>query len=147
MVHDEARVERGVFVRIVECDALEVLEDRPVHRAIEQAAAQLLDAQLLGDRRVRIVRPHAVVRPADDHRCSPRIRAQQPIDSGLLVLAKTLVTRHLAIEHRLRRERGHQIVRAPDKRDSDPKAILRAADNRLEAIAVILFHLPLDARP
>src|SRR5437868_6343237 len=86
--------------------------------------------------RARIARPDSVVRPADHHRRAPRICPKEPIDRGLLVLPISLVARHLAIEHRLCRERRHQIVRAPDERNPDAKPVIRARDNGVEAATV-----------
>src|SRR5438874_607975 len=112
---------------------------------VEQSTAQLLDTQLPGNRRVRVTRPYSVVRPADHHRRPPRIGAEEPVDGRLLVLAEALIACHPAIQHRLRREGRHQIVRAPDEWNADAKAVMRAGDHGLEAVSIILLHLALDA--
>src|SRR5207253_10790780 len=59
------------------------------------------------------------------------------IDGGLLVLAKLVVSRHAAIEIRLRRKGGHQVVRAPDERNSDSESIVSSAHHRRQALLVI----------
>src|SRR5947209_19355844 len=102
MVDDDPRVDASILVTVTERDPFQVLKDRAIHWAIEETAAQLVDAQLLRHRRVRIVRPYAVVRPADHHRRAPRVRPEEPVDRGLLVFAISLVASPLTVAHRLR---------------------------------------------
>src|SRR6476469_8779190 len=145
VIYDEAGVERRVFVGVVEGDALEILEDRPIHRSVEETAAQLFDPELPRHGRVWGVGPDAIVRPADHHRRAPWIGPEEPVHGRLLVFPVALVAGHAAVKHRLRRKRRYQIVRAPDEWNADPEAIGRASDDRFEPALIVVFHLALDA--
>jgi hypothetical protein len=58
------------------------------------------------------------------------IRAEQPVERRGFVSRKAVVASHAPVQQRLRRERGHEVVRAPDERDADAKAVVRARATR-----------------
>src|SRR5712691_3560212 len=93
---------------------------------------------------MRIAREHSFVRETDYHRDSPRICTEQPVERGLFVHTKLGVARHAAIQIRLRRKGGHEIVRAPYERNSDPESVVSAAHDCCQALPVIRgYDLPI----
>src|SRR6266480_375937 len=136
MVDDESRVERLILVHLMEANAEQVLVDRRVDGSVEQRSCQL-DVHLLGDDRMWIAREYPIVGQTNHHRDSPWVRAEQPVERGLLIFAELVVARHATIEVSLGRKGCHEVVGAPDERYTDPESIVRSSRDRCEPLSVV----------
>src|SRR5689334_7974230 len=111
--------------------------DRRVYGAIEQRSREL-DVHLVSDHGMWIARVEAILRQANHHRHAPGIGAEQPVDRRLLVFTKLIVASHLAIQVRLGRERGHQIVRAPDEWNPNPKSVVGSSGYSGQSLLIVV---------
>src|SRR5687767_7476060 len=137
VIYDETGIERRIFVRLVKPNAAKILINRTVHWPVEQSSRQL-ELHDFGYHGMWIAREHAVVRQPDHHGNSPWIGSEQPIESGLLVFAELAASGHTAVQVRLCREGRHEVVRAPDERHADAKAVVRTRGYRRQTSPVVL---------
>src|SRR5438874_3255918 len=84
-----------------------------------------------------LVSEDSVVGKSNHHRGSPWICSEKPIESGLLVLTELIVAGQAGVQVRLCRKRGHQVVRAPDERNSDSESVISSAHHRRQTFLVI----------
>ena len=97
VIDDIARLQISKFVRLGQFKADQAFIGRSSDRPVDQAAPDLL-LQDLDSRQMRVFGVLTARRQSLEHRCSPRIVAQQPVAVGQHRRVKTSVARHKFIE-------------------------------------------------
>ena len=136
------RLEGCIRILARQSYAPQIVENRSIHRAIDQSAHGCPYLQG-NERRVGIDGIVAPQGQLDNHARAPGVTAKEPVDERGLHLAITVVAGQFAVEPALGSHGHREIVGAPDGRNSVEKGIvLRPLKHPFEPAAQVAGKLP-----